>query len=189
MKNALILWCLAALLLSSCSLMKRSAERPEYDPNRPPFDPSETADTLAILATTPGSWESEISRLNTKISALETKVDVLTANMERMHFQRSQPVIEARPAAPQLNMAAPVGELPEEALETSHISASPMRPGSLPGNVKGESGAVTGAEREFRAAMELFQGGRNLEAASRFALSRKESPQASFSLTFPVLGR
>jgi TolA-binding protein len=146
----------------------------EDEANKPPFDPSETAETIEELAANPASLESEVSRLNTKVSALETKLDVITANLERSQMQRAQPVIEAQ-ATPQENMAAPVEEFPEE----SQVSSAPIRPVPLaaPPPAKIFDTKSSGAEKEFSGAMELFQGGKNLEAASRFALFAKKFPQ------------
>lgn len=173
MKKAILFGALATLLLGSCSLLQRHDDGEEQA----------VAENESIEGEEgSGSMESEVSRLNTKIAALETKLDVLTSNMERMEMHRAQPVIEAQPA-PQPTMAAPVEE-------PSQISAAPSPPSqSLPTSVK-EVGAAAvvadaGAEKEFRAAMVLFQNGKNMEAASRFALVAKKFPQhllASHSL-------
>lgn len=178
MKKTLLCWVFTALLLSSCSLLERSPE-PAEDPSAPPFEPSEnieTADTqidpTGSMKSTPG-LESEVSRLNTKISALETKLDVLSASMERNQLQRGQPVIEAQ-SAPEPNMAAPVEE---EESAAPQVSAAPVRATALPVSVKHSDGATGGSEKEFRAAMELFQSGKNLESASRFALYAKKYPR------------
>lgn len=128
--------------------------------------------------------DSQVAQLNTKIAALETKVDVLTASLERVQAERAQPVIHAD-TSPQPTMAAPVelsAEAPvqiEEPAQT-HISAAPARPAPVPVKIKApaerNSAAASGAEKEFRGAMQLFQNGQNLEAASRFALVAKKYP-------------
>lgn len=178
MKKALCCWVLAAVLLSSCSLLQRNTDEFE-DESAPPFDPAESSQTLdtegEVMASSPTSLESEVSRLNTKISALETKLDVLTASVERNQLRKTQPIIEAQ-SDPQPNMAVPVEE---EVVEESavQLSSAPSRPAALPVAVKSSSGSSAGIEKEFQAAMELFQSGKNLEAASRFALFAKKNPR------------
>lgn len=117
--------------------------------------------------------DAEVARLNTKIAALETKVDVLTSNLERVQAMKSQPVIEAAPR-PQANMAAPVEIAEEDSEPAPLISAAPAKPAPViikPSAATGSAQNVgSAAEKEFRAAMQLFQNGRHLEAASRFAL-------------------
>lgn len=172
MKKAILFGALGALVLSSCSLLERhdAVEDPTTDA---------AANEAATATDGAPSMESEVSRLNTKVSALETKLDVLTSNMERMEMQRSQPVIEAQ-NAPQPTMAAPV-EVPE----STQVSAAPVQPSTLPVAVKSADANDSAAEKDFRAAMVLFQNGKNMEAASRFALVAKKFPQhllASHSL-------
>lgn len=179
MKKALVCWVFAALILSSCSLLQRNTEEFE-DESAPPFDPAESSQTIDTEGEEPvpaasASIESEVSRLNTKIAALETKLDVLTASVERNQLRRSQPIIEAQ-AEPQPNMAAPVEEGPIEE-PTVQMSAAPAKPAALPAAVKSAGESSAGSEREFQGAMELFQGGKNLEAASRFALFAKKYPR------------
>jgi TolA-binding protein len=178
MKKALRCWVVTALILSSCSLLQRNTDELEDD-SAPPFDPAESSqsiDTESEGAAAPtSSIESEVSRLNTKISALETKLDVLTASVERNQLRRTQPIIEAQ-AEPQPNMAAPVEESSEEE-PTIQTSAAPTRPAALPVAVKSSEKPSAGSEREFQSAMELFQEGKNLEAASRFALFAKKYPR------------
>lgn len=180
MKKALVCWVFAALILSSCSLLQRNTEEFE-DESTPPFDPAESSQTIdteseeAAPPAASASLESEVSRLNTKISALETKLDVLTASVERNQIRKSQPIIEAQ-AEPQPNMAAPVEESPLEE-PTVQMSAAPAKPAALPVAVKASGGSSVGSEREFQGAMELFQGGKNLEAASKFALFAKKYPR------------
>lgn len=180
MKKALVCWVFAALILSSCSLLQRNTEEFE-DESAPPFDPAESSQTIdneGVEASIPAgsaSIESEVSRLNTKIAALETKLDVLTASVERNQIQKSQPIIEAQ-SEPQPNMAAPVEESPIEE-PAVQMSAAPSKPAALPVAVKSASASSAGAEREFQSAMNLFQSGKNLEAASRFALFAKKYPR------------
>lgn len=185
MKKVLITWGLTALLLHSCSLLQRNTEELEADANKPPFDPSETRETLEELAESPASLESEVSRLNTKVSALETKLDVLSASMERTQIQRAQPVIEAE-MSPQASMAAPVDDIPMSEESAPQVSAAPVRPVAVAApTITYPSPRSAGSEKEFRSAMEMFQGGKNLEAASKFALFAKKYPQhllASHSL-------
>lgn len=173
MKKAIVFGSLSVLLLGSCSLLQRHDDSDLTGEN----ENSENIEAPAEGA----SVESEVSRLNTKISALETKLDVLTSNMERLEMKNSQPVIEAQ-AMPQPTMAAPV-EVPD----SPQVSAAPVQPSALPAAVKSPLAAATdsAAEKEFRAAMVLFQNGKHLEAASRFALVAKKYPQhllASHSL-------
>lgn len=170
----LLLCGFAAVLISSCSVLQRNTEDLESEANRPPFEPSETAETIEALAASPGSLESEVSRLNTKVSALETKLDVLTATMERTQMHRAQPVIEAEPQA---NMAAPVEEIAMEETSSPIISAAPVRPVAIPTATKTFESRPTGSEKEFRSAMELFQSGKNIEAASRFGAFAKKYPR------------
>ncbi len=173
---------LALVLFSSCSLLERDVQELEAAETgeNPPFDPRESNASMEqayaaegkSVSTPAASVESEVSRLNTKIAALETKVDVLTANLEKVQLQKSQPVIEANPEP---NMAVPV----EEGLtqEAAQISAAPVRPTTLPTTVKHGEKPQSGSEKEFRSAMELFQNGKNLEAASSFALFAQKYPQ------------
>lgn len=179
MKKAFASCLFAALLLSSCSLLQRNSEDFE-DESAPPFDPAESAATVEEdpgMTQSSSSIESEVSRLNTKISALETKLDVLSASVERNQVAGSQPVIHAE-ASPQANMAVPV-EVSEEPIEESTVqmSAAPARTSAMPVAVKSPNPSTPGAEKEFQGAMELFQGGKNLEAASRFALFAKKYPR------------
>lgn len=176
MKNALLVCVLSGLVLSSCAMLRRDLEEEPQG-----SDQEETA----ASANTSEAYESEISRLNTKVSALETKLDVLTTNLERIQMQRSQPVIEAE-SSPQPNMAAPVTEETEEE-EPTQVSAAPVRPVTLPAGIKGSTAPVSnsGAESQFRSAMQLFQSGKNLEASSQFASIARKYPQhllASHSL-------
>ncbi|MGZ3694935.1 MAG: tetratricopeptide repeat protein [Bdellovibrionota bacterium] len=174
MKKVIIFGAMGTLLLGSCSLLQR------HDETEDPTRESENIEGAAGEAAP--SVESEVSRMNTKISALETKLDVLTSNMERLDMQRQQPVIEAQ-ASPQPTMAAPV-EVPE----STQVSAAPIQPAALlPTDVKSASSAAADSapEKEFRSAMVLFQNGKNMEAASHFALLAKKYPQhllASHSL-------
>jgi TolA-binding protein len=177
MKKAIIFGALGTLLLGSCSLLQRHTEGEEASHD------SENIEATAEESGKGATVETEVSRLNTKISALETKLDVLTSNMERLDMQRQQPVIEAQ-AAPQPTMAAPV-EVPEE---SPQVSAAPVQPATLlPNNVKsaGSTALDSQAEKDFRAAMVLFQNGKNMDAASHFAMLAKKYPQhllASHSL-------
>lgn len=164
MKKALSI-CVLSTLLCSCSLLQRHMEDEEADVAE--ATEQQTAPPL----------EEEVAKLHTKISALETKLDVLSAGMERLQLQKSQPMIEAEsaPANPQPNLAAPV-DVPHEA--PAMVSAAPMRPRELPTAEKAVStAATTDAERDFRGAMELFQSGRNTEAASKFAIVAKKHSQ------------
>jgi TolA-binding protein len=173
MKKSVCSWVVAGLLLSSCSLLQRNTEDLEGD-SSPPFDPAESAQTLGgeFSSGNAAGMESEVSRLNTRISALETKLEVLTSNIERNQIKRSQPIIEAEPEP---NMAAPVEEATAEA-PTVELSAAPARPNPPPAAPRTEKPSM-GSEREFQSAMEFFQGGKNLEAASKFALFAKKYPR------------
>lgn len=177
MKNVLIMGFLSAVLCS-CSLLERHQSVEEA--SEPTAANEEKAPPL----------ESEVARLNTKISALETKLDVLSTSMDRMQMQKSQPVIEAQPEAattPQPNMAAPVDYASSSvAEEQPQISAAPQPARQLPSAIKNVSAsstpvisaaASTEAEKEFRGAMTLFQNGKNLESASKFAMLAKKFPQ------------
>ncbi len=169
--------------LTSCSFLQRhyeedmaeirdlEAKEAQESPDGPLFD----ANGNELGSRPAPSRDGEVARLRTQVSALETKVDVLTASLERVQAERSQPIIQAQPR-PQPNMAAPV-EMPTEIEEPpqTQISAAPARP--LPAAPKKlEKNLNSPAEREFRSAMQLFQNGQNLEAASRFALVAKKYP-------------
>lgn len=162
MKKATFILALCTLL-SSCSLLERS-------PDVEPAADAEETDGNEV--------ELEVAKLNTKIAALETKLDVLTTNMERMSAQRSQPIIEADTyqQAPQQNMAAPVdiaedNNTPHSAIEPEPVETTPV--------------SSSGAEKEFRSAMSLFQNSKYLEASSHFAMIAQTYPShllASHSL-------
>lgn len=200
----LLFVCVLSASLFSCSLLQRHSGGSDEDGSEQPSAPAtESAnDNNGPLFTPTGqevgaSPESEVSRLNTKIAALETKVDVLSANLERLQAQRSQPVIQAEPQA---NLAAPVDVPPKadgdaatgaqteagDQTQPKQVSAAPVRPARhLPAmkkdlttgdGVAESSKPSSAAEREFRAGMQLFQNGQNLEAASRFALMAKKFP-------------
>ncbi len=177
MKKVLLICGLSACLFS-CSLLQRhdGGEENEEAGVRD-LEPGQEAPLFDANGKEIGGGEGEVARLNTKIAALETKLDVLTASMERMQTQKAQPVIEAD-TRPQPTLAAPVDEA-EEIEETAHpaqISAAPAKPAS-PAYVGTDSPApANGAEKEFRASMQLFQNGQNLESASRFALVAKKYP-------------
>lgn len=157
MKKALFL-CALSTLLCSCSLLQRHPEEGLEEsverPSAPPVD-------------------EEVAKLNAKVSALETKLEVLTATMERFQLRGAQPVIEAASMPqPQPNMAAPV-EISEP-----QVSAAPVRPQELPETAKRSYSPTqhSETEREFREGMTLFQSGKNMEAASKFALLAKKHP-------------
>jgi len=166
----------------SCSLLQRygSEEEPELREgesgeavDNPLFD----ASGQEIAAGSSGR-DTEVARLKTKIAGLETKVEVLTASLERAQAMKSQPIIQAE-AQPETNMAAPVNMAEEIQEQSPQISAAPARPAPAPILIKSMDAPVVGAsaaEREFRASMQLFQNGQNLEAASRFALMAKKFP-------------
>jgi TolA-binding protein len=191
---------LLSTCLFSCSLLQRRGGGPEEaEEAHPTAAQGESGEEPAGALFTPDGQEvaaqgqkkgdaadGEVSRLNTKVAALETKIDVLSANLERLQAQKSQPVIEA---TPQATLAAPVSESTTDADEVTapkQVSAAPARPSRLPTIAKATSGEesasaspsskATGAEKEFRAGMQLFQNGQNLEAASRFALMAKKFP-------------
>lgn len=189
MKLLLILTFVSALVLPSCSLFQRDMEELEAMENgEPPFDPRESKESLesnlnpeipdSTTVASTGS-DAEISRLQTKISALETKVDVLTASLEKIQLQKSQPIIEAS-TNPEPNLAAPVASEMETQFhneDKSMVSSAPTRPAmaaptQLPDVVK--SGNSGGAERDFRAAMDLFQSGKNMEASVKFSMVAKK---------------
>lgn len=181
-KFALILGLSASLF--SCSLLQRHDEedtaevRDLEEPQDGPLFDTEGNEIGAQKSPAAGR-DSEVANLRTKVSALETKLDVLTASLERVQAERSQPVIHAE-TRPQPTMAAPV-EMPSEIEEPvqSHISAAPARPAPLPVTVKSmdkPSASASAAEKDFRAAMQMFQNGQHLEAASRFALVAKKYP-------------
>ncbi|MGZ3686092.1 MAG: tetratricopeptide repeat protein, partial [Bdellovibrionota bacterium] len=196
----LLLVCVLSSSLFSCSLLQRRGggpdEETEGQPTEAAGDPAAPLFTASGQEVTPAAStaagaESEVSRLNTKVAALETKLDVLSASMERLQAQKSQPVIQAEPAQPQAHLAAPVDENASasssnnseiEDRSAPQISAAPVKPARLPSIPKnldaGPSSAksTSAAEREFRAAMQLFQNGQNLDAASRFALMAKKFP-------------
>lgn len=190
MKNFALILGLSASLFS-CSLLQRHdaeeevgevGEVRDLEPQDGPlFDANgnELGSEVQAKSAASGRVDSEVAKLNTKIAALETKVDVLTASLERVQAERSQPVIHAE-TRPQPTMAAPV-EMPSEIEEpaATHVSAAPARPTALPVTIKSmdkPSASASGAEKEFRAAMQMFQNGQNLEAASRFALVAKKYP-------------
>ncbi len=196
MKNLLLVCGLSASLFS-CSLLQRrggpedagepKAPATESGDDRPLFTPDgeENGGVSDSKNAPANNGESEVSKLTTKIAALETKVDVLSANLEHLQAEKSQPVIQAEP---QPNLAAPVGESASEIQDqtrSTEVSAAPARPSQhLPAATKStlletdneSSKTANGAEREFRASMELFQNGQNLEAASHFAFTAKKFP-------------
>jgi|GEM_PF-4557507 len=189
MKKFLMIGALSASLFS-CSLLQRhigedetevketesaeNADTPLFDANGQEIGSSSSENSSS--GGSAASHESEVARLNTKIAALETKVEVLNASLERAQAMKSQPIIEAE-SRPQANMAAPV-EMAEDIQEQSpHISAAPAKP--LPVVIKSLDPAApgaSGAEKEFRSSMQLFQNSRYLEASSRFALVAKKYP-------------
>jgi TolA-binding protein len=187
MKLLLILTFVSALILPSCSLFQRDMEELEaMESGEPPFDPRESKESLeghlnpeipdSTTVASSGA-DAEISRLQTKISALETKVDVLTANLEKIQLQKAQPIIEAS-TNPEPNLAAPVAtESQFQNEDNAMVSSAPTRPAmaastQLPDAVKTVNS--TGAERDFRAAMDLFQSGKNMEASMRFSMVAKK---------------
>lgn len=195
MKKTLSVWALCAISgsLSSCALFERNPEGFEDTPaaarRLPPTDPGlgerlfqpdeqEKGDDLQAHQNN-ASWEAEVSRLNTKVAALETKLDVLSANVDRSQLRGSQPVIEAHAADPQATLAVPVEE--GYANAPALVSAAPVRPTpavDLPEDIGGAVAASDSAvEKDFRSSMQLFQAGKNLEAASRFALLAKKYPR------------
>lgn len=188
-KFALILGLSASLF--SCSLLQRHdaeeevgevGEVRDLEPQDGPlFDASgnEVGSETSAPVSASGRVDSQVAKLNTKIAALETKVDVLTASLERVQAERSQPVIHAE-TRPEPTMAAPV-EMPSEIEEpaATQVSAAPARPAALPVMIKSmdkPAASASGAEKEFRVAMQMFQNGQNLEAASRFAMVAKKYP-------------
>lgn len=178
MKKTLFLLVACASLLPSCALIERDPEEfsepsPQAEAGERLFRPDEQGEK-ALADETYASWEAEVSRLNTKVAALETKIDVLSANLEKGQLQSSQPIIEAQPMLPQANLAAPV----EEGEEPSpQVSAAPVRPVALSEESKGGPELDSAVEKEFRSVMQVFQGGRNLDAASRFATFAKKYPR------------
>lgn len=178
MKNLFLISVLSASLFS-CSLLQRHISEEQASLQEEDAEPGEEGPLFDAngqeLTGGTAARDSEVARLNTKIAALETKVDVLTANLERVQAQKSQPIIEAE-QRPQASMAAPV-EMAEEFSEPPQISAAPAKPVSPPVIAKSSgSGAAGGAEKDFRAGMQLFQNGQHLEAASSFALTAKKYP-------------
>lgn len=192
----LLLVCALSSCLFSCSLLQRrgggpdeeteSASAPANEGDGDSAGPLFTPEGKEVSPgqTTAANNESEVSRLNTKVAALETKLDVLSANLERVQAQKSQPVIEAEPAKPQAHLAAPVDDGSQVRDESpSQVSAAPAQPTRFPTTPKNfesdtpvKSGSATAAEKEFKAAMTLFQNGQNLDASSRFALMAKKFP-------------
>jgi len=182
MKKTLPSWLLAAALLNSCSLLQREPEEapmPIRNGVEAPFAAEVNGQGEANLATAPvseqaPSYEAELSRMSTKLAALETKVDVLTANLERANLKNSQPVIESTHSAAPLSS----GVEDESALAPAHVT-------TLPVALKNSDAPSSAVEKDFRAAMDLFQAGKNLEASSQFALVAKKYPRhllASHSL-------
>jgi TolA-binding protein len=205
MKKLLLVGVLSSCLFS-CSLLERrgggapeeenagskseAIENNEDATSGPLFTPG--GQEVAAAKDAAGANENEVSRLNTKVAALETKLDVMAANMERIQAQKSQPVIQAEPARPQAHLAAPVNDGSEISDEAPmQVSAAPSKPTRFPIITKTisegpeKSPSTSAAEKEFKAAMTLFQNGQNLDAASRFALMAKKFPHhmlASHSL-------
>ena len=174
MKKLLPACLLTAALLNSCSLLQRSSPAPEQEGPEAPFAGEVNAVT-PVADLTP-SYEAEISRMSTKIAALETKVDVLTANLEKAQMRNAQPVIEGG-ARPSPRLAAPVEDLDDAAFEAAQVSAAPVRAAALPSESKVPDAPTSAVEKDFRAAMDLFQAGQNLEASSQFALFSKKNPR------------
>lgn len=188
MKKFLMIGALSASLFS-CSLLQRhlgedeaevkeaetaeNVDTPLFDANGQEIGSSSTSSSGGGSA---ASHESEVARLNTKIAALETKVEVLNASLERAQAMKSQPIIEAE-ARPQANMAAPVDMGEDIQEQAPHISAAPAKP--LPVVIRSLEPAApgaSGAEKDFRSSMQLFQNNRYLEASSKFALVAKRYP-------------
>jgi TolA-binding protein len=186
----LLLVCALSACLFSCSLLQRHTaddeeEIRDLEPvaeenDGPLFDAN--GQEIDARAGKGGKADNEVARLNTKIAALETKVDVLSANLEKVQAQRSQPIIEAERARPQPNMAVPV-EAAEEAHDQSpQISAAPTRPTAPPSPPKSAEptapaeASASGVEKDFRAGMQLFQNGKHQEAALRFSQVAKKYP-------------
>jgi TolA-binding protein len=204
----LFLVCMLSTCLFSCSLLERRGGGAPEEENEAQAPKSEAIENnedatsgplftpggqeVAAAKDSGGANETEVSRLNTKVAALETKLDVMAASMERIQAQKSQPVIQAEPARPQAHLAAPVNENSEISDEAPmQVSAAPSKPTRFPIITKtisdspAKSVSATAAEKEFKAAMTLFQNGQNLDAASRFALMAKKFPHhmlASHSL-------
>ncbi|MCO5142920.1 MAG: outer membrane protein assembly factor BamD, partial [Oligoflexia bacterium] len=115
-----------------------------------------------------------------KVSALETKLDVLTATLEKMQMKKAQPIIEAD-LSPQKSMSAPVFDPTEtaetEAILQNQVTEEKENTASQTENTTYESLSYEESETEFKAAMTLFQNGRNIEASSRFALVAKKFPR------------
>lgn len=176
MKKVLLICGLSACLFS-CSLLQRHGESREEEGEIRDIEPGQEAPLFDANGKEIGEGrDTEVSRLNTKVAALETKLEVLTASMERIQAQKSQPIIEAE-TRPQPTLAAPVDENEEiqDQAHTGQISAAPAKP--APVNMAAPlPTAASGAEKEFRAAMQLFQNNQHLEAASRFALMAKKYP-------------
>jgi TolA-binding protein len=147
-------------VLNACSLLERREENV----------PQEEASPKAVAA-----YENEISRLNTKIEALETKMEVLTNSLEKQQMRASQPRIQAETMpVTQVSEAADLShvesrEEPVIVREVAPSTASAVsKPRSMPSAKKSDTALNSATEKEFRAAMELFQTGRNLEAAAAF---------------------
>jgi TolA-binding protein len=180
----IFLICVLGTALSSCSLLQRHNSGDDYEVKD--IEPGQVPPAAAAAAATEpepqnSAMDTEISKLHTKISALETKVEVLNAGLERLQAQKSQPVIQAEMpsqhamAAP-LETAHPAEEASGEAQEgEAEVSAAPIRPAPAPAKTV-DTATNAGAERDFRAAMKLFQSGRNLESASQFAMVAKKYP-------------
>jgi TolA-binding protein len=191
MKKLLMIGALSASLFS-CSLLQRhlgeeetevkeseaaeNADQPLFDANGQEIGSSVTSSNSSGSSAGSAGHDSEVARLNTKIAALETKVEVLNSQLEKAQAIRSQPIIEAEPR-PQANMAAPVDMGEDIQEQAPHISAAPAKP--LPVMIRSlepSSASASGAEKDFRSSMQLFQNNRYLEAASKFALMAKKFP-------------
>jgi TolA-binding protein len=180
--KALVFSLVIIVPLTSCSLLRRDLEDQDGSMNVSEGEksgderlfPATSVDDAAfdngpqnsLTAENNPAPEHDVASLQTKMAALETRIEVLSANLEKLQLQRSQPIIEAR-AAPETNLAAPVSEQFNSSGATSNsVSAAPLR--SRPMALAQSTALTEGAEAEFGGAMEKFQRGLYSDAGTAF---------------------
>lgn len=151
MKNILLL-AAVFLALSGCGLIQRADEVEEASGEK----------NLTVM-------ENELARLNSKVEALETKLEVVTNALEKERLKSTQPAIHAQEAPKPIEVDT-ASQPPARAVQDTHRTMS-----AVP--VKAAAAAPSPAERDFQRGMELFQNGRNLEAAGVFADTARKYDQ------------
>lgn len=146
--------------------------------------------------------QTKVEALETKLEVLSHSVEKNQLRQSQPQIEAVEtPQAPVPQQTPQMNMAAPVADENsgvEPGMKVDYISpkaAAAMTAKALPATVKSEDDETentdpqssvgtreerppTGAvEKAFRASMELFQNGRNLEASSRFTALARQYPR------------